>query len=106
MQKRFMDKMVGFLLGGVIGAAIGYLTAPRSGSKTRSMLNEKGKDTLDRMVGRYQETRDQAEEMVSDANREITGRATRLKKIGRKVMDRERKVIQQGVQEAKHAVSA
>ena len=106
MRKGFADKMIGFLLGGVIGVAVGFLTAPRSGVKTRSMINEKGKDTLDQMVGRYQETRDQAEDMVSDVNHEITNRSNKLKKVGRKMMDRERKVVHQGVREAKRAVSA
>lgn len=106
MRNGLMGNVMGFLLGGVIGAAIGYLTAPRSGSKTRSMLNDKGKETLDRVIARVEEKRDQAEEMVTGVNREFADRTARLKKAGRKVMDREREILQQGVQDAGQAVSA
>lgn len=106
MRTAWTDKLTGFLLGGAVGAVIGYLTAPRSGDKTRSLLNEKGKDTVDRVVSRYQDTRNQAEEMVSKVNQELTERTKNLKKVGSKLIDQEREVLDQGVKEAKQAISA
>ncbi len=106
MSKRFMDQMAGFLLGGAIGAAIGYLTAPQSGSKTRSILNEKSKETLDMVANSYQDKRDQAEAMVNEVNNELTQRTNKLKKVGNKVMNRERKIINEGVEEAKQAITS
>jgi len=106
MRNGFINKMIGFLLGGVVGATLGYLTAPRSGVDTRSMLNDKGKAALDTMVGHYQEKRDQAEEMINNMNQEMTDRTEKLKKVGQKVMHQERKIIEEGIQETKQAVSA
>ena len=33
--------LLGFLVGGVIGLAVGFLYAPRAGSETRTMLGDK-----------------------------------------------------------------
>jgi gas vesicle protein len=105
MSNGIKDKLAGFLLGSAVGATIGFLTAPRSGDQTRSMLNEKSKETLDMVKNQYQEKRDQAEEKFNDINQELSGRAEKLKKAGKKVMDREREVLNEGVEEVKQAVS-
>jgi len=39
-------------------------------------------------------------------NQEMTDRTEKLKKVGQKVMHQERKIIEEGIQETKQAVSA
>jgi gas vesicle protein len=105
MGSGIKDKLTGFLVGSAIGATIGFLTAPRSGDKTRSLLNEKSRETVEMVKGQYQEKRAQAEEMINDVNQDLADRAEKLKKVGKKIMDREREVFNEGVEEAKQAVS-
>jgi gas vesicle protein len=105
MRKRLIDKLIGLLIGAAIGVAIGFLTAPRSGFKTRAMLNDKSKETLEMVMSQYQEKRDQAEELLNELNQDLTERAENLKIAGKKVLDREREVLREGVEEAKQAVS-
>ena len=45
----FGDFVAGFLLGGVIGAAIALLFAPQSGEETVSMVREKGIELRDKV---------------------------------------------------------
>jgi len=106
MEKSVMNKLTGFLLGGAIGAAIGLLSAPRAGHKTRDMLTQKGQGIMEMVVDRYQEKRDQTENMVDEVNQELTGRVEKLKEAGSKLINRERKVLNESAQEAKQAISS
>jgi gas vesicle protein len=47
-----------FLLGGLIGAALGLLFAPRAGRETREMLMEKGEELLDQSKDIYENGRE------------------------------------------------
>jgi gas vesicle protein len=60
-----------FLRGLVIGAAIAFLVAPRSGEETRQMLTEKGVEFKDKAVDMAKDTRDRAQGIVSDARSKI-----------------------------------
>ncbi len=45
----FGDFLAGFLLGGLVGAAVALLFAPQSGEETVSMIREKGIELKDRV---------------------------------------------------------
>ncbi len=52
------DFMAGLFVGGLIGAVVGFLFAPRSGEETRSRLGERGielRDELQKRAGDLQE---------------------------------------------------
>lgn len=53
-----------FLLGGLIGAALGLLFAPRAGRETREMLMEKGEEILDQGKDIYENGRERLVEAV------------------------------------------
>lgn len=48
------------LLGAVIGAGVGMLTAPRSGEETRTLIREKSLEMKDKAAGAVTDTRDRA----------------------------------------------
>jgi len=47
-DSRAGDVILAFLLGGITGAAVALLYAPRSGKETRDMLGERIKETAER----------------------------------------------------------
>jgi gas vesicle protein len=53
-----------FLLGGLIGAALGLLFAPRAGRETREMLMEKGEEIIDQGKDIYENGRERLVEAV------------------------------------------
>lgn len=62
--------LVPFLLGGVVGAIIGLLLAPKSGSETRKQIKELATDATDRIsstVGKSMDLYDNAKIAVSSA---------------------------------------
>ena len=69
------DVILAFLLGGITGAALALLYAPRSGKETRDMLGERIRETAER--GR--ELRTQAERRGKELLDEASGYVERQK---------------------------
>jgi gas vesicle protein len=59
-----------FLFGAALGAAVGYLTAPRSGPETRERLAARGGDVARRAQGLADDAQTQAGEWL-DKSREL-----------------------------------
>jgi gas vesicle protein len=69
---------VGLAIGGLVGAALALLLAPRSGEETRSQIRDTGLELEDRASKIIAEAREKAEAMAADAGRragEITAEA-------------------------------
>lgn len=65
--------LLSFLVGGLAGAAVAVLFAPRSGRETRELLSDrvkegvsKGRDIKDRVVTRSQHLRDDAVDFLEE----------------------------------------
>jgi gas vesicle protein len=68
-----------FVLGGLVGALIGMLFAPRSGKETREMLAERGQEYLDGAKDMYDDGREKLVEAYSAAKGTAAERAEELK---------------------------
>ena len=64
--------MCGFLMGVGAGVGIGMLLAPRSGEKTRSLIQTKANDSAEYLRQRSNEVRDAATEALRDTTRKVT----------------------------------
>jgi gas vesicle protein len=70
MSDRDGNSFLWFLAGVGIGAAVGVLYAPRSGSETREALRSKAEEGRDYLRDRTRQTREQASEWV-DRGRDV-----------------------------------
>jgi len=77
--------ILAFLVGGLTGAALAILFAPRSGRETREMLGERlregterGRETRDKVVGRGRELVDEATGYVERQRGQIERHKERL----------------------------
>ena len=77
--------ILSFLLGGLVGAALATLFAPRSGRETREMLGErlretaeKGREVRDKVAGRGREMVEDASDYLKTAKEEAERRKDRL----------------------------
>jgi len=82
--------ITGFLLGGLVGAGLALLLAPRTGEETRDTLRERGI-----------ELRIKAEEAAARAREE----ADELIARGRTVLEEQRSRVQEAVEEGKEAAA-
>lgn len=80
----------GFLLGGLVGAAVALLLTPRSGDETRDTLADRGI-----------ELKVKAEEVATKAREE----ADELLTLGKTVLEEQRTRIQEAVEEGKGAAA-
>ncbi|HXM68822.1 MAG TPA: YtxH domain-containing protein [Candidatus Acidoferrum sp.] len=72
MSDRDGNSFVWFLAGLGVGAAVGLLYAPQSGSETREGLRARAEEGRDYMKTRARDARNQASEWV-DKGREVVG---------------------------------
>jgi gas vesicle protein len=72
MSERDSNSFVWFLAGLGLGALVGVLYAPRSGSETRDALLSRAEEGRDFVRSRAREARDQASEWV-DKGRDVVG---------------------------------
>lgn len=70
MAERDGSSFLWFLAGLGLGAVVGVLYAPRSGSETRQVIRDKAEEGRDYMRNRAQDARNQASQWV-DRGREV-----------------------------------
>ena len=66
-----MNRVCGFLTGMAAGAGLGLLLAPRSGVKTRSLIQRRANDSADYLRKRADDARDAAAEAIRDSTRKV-----------------------------------
>ena len=87
----FGSFLAGFVIGGLVGAAVALILAPRSGAETRSQITGKGRDFVDAGEQRFHE----AVETADAYAHEVSERATQF---GQEVEAQARIVLDAGLQ--------
>ena len=91
----------GFLIGGLVGAAVSLLFAPQSGEETRTLIYDKGIELKDQAGGVIDDTRVRAEELAKEAKY----LAEDLQKRGKSVAEGQKKMSKKEVGPEKKAAT-
>ena len=59
--------LAGFVIGGLVGAAVALLTTPQSGEETRTLIHDKSIELKDKAVERAETARVKAEAAAAEA---------------------------------------
>jgi gas vesicle protein len=93
--------LTGFIVGGLVGAAVSLLLAPQSGEETRTLIRDKGielRDRADEEIKRFQETADKTLE-------EVRVQADEMQKRGQEMIEEARarvsSAVEQGIDAAR-----
>lgn len=86
--------LIGFIIGGLTGAAVSLLMAPQTGEETREYLKERAIELRDKAQETAQSTADQ----VGSTASEVRSRAEDLKQRGQVVLEEQRSRIVNTVQ--------
>lgn len=89
----------GFVIGGLVGAAVSLLLAPQSGEETRTMIRERGIELKEQVEQTAMETRAKAEKLAQEARE----RAEELQKKGQVILEEQRSRIEHAVETGKQA---
>ena len=110
---KFKTGFLGFVIGGLTGAAAALLYAPRSGDETRQILAENSQKLKEDTLDSIQQAQDLALEKVNEAqvrfeaiNKELKELLTRLQSIGQSTLEGEKEILEEGLEETKEAVAA
>lgn len=100
----------GFVIGGLVGAAVSLLLAPQSGEQTRTMIRDRSIELRDQVEQSAAEARARAEQMAEDARARATQladdakmRADEIQKRGQVVLEEQKSRIEKAVDAGKKA---
>ena len=74
------DCVKGLLIGGLIGAVVGILYAPKSGKATREGIRDSAEQLLEKARRQYDETCGKIEKLAHQEKESIIGKKERLQK--------------------------
>src|SRR5579859_5096922 len=102
--------LTGFVIGGLVGAAVALITAPQSGAETRAQIRERSIELRDRAVETAEDTRQRAEEAAAQARaraerlaQDARERAEDLQTRGRTVLQEQRDRLDAAIDATKKA---
>lgn len=75
----FGNFFAGFIMGGLVGAAVALLMAPQSGEETRTLIKDKSIELKDKAVEYSHEARSRAEAAMVDARSKALGAIEELR---------------------------
>ncbi len=88
------DNLIYFLVGGVVGASVALLLAPRSGEETRDLLGDRYREGTERIGETFRSGR----EAVVDKSRGLADRASEAIDRGRDTLTRQKEKVAAAVQ--------
>jgi gas vesicle protein len=101
----------GFVVGGLVGAAVALLMAPQSGEETRTVIKEKSIELRDTAMERAEEVRAKAGEAVEQARTKAgevaetaKSKAADLQKRGQVVLEEQKEKLTSALEAGKKAV--
>jgi gas vesicle protein len=101
---------VGFLIGGLAGAAVALLLAPQSGEETRTIIRDKSIELKDRAVETAEEARHRAEVAAEEARhraedlaQQARSKAEEIQQKGKQVVEEQKHRIESAVEAGKKA---
>jgi gas vesicle protein len=74
------DCVKGLLIGGLLGAVVGILYAPKSGKATREDIRDSAEELLGKAKRQYEDAYRKIEELAHQEKESIVGKKERLKK--------------------------
>lgn len=96
---RWGDRVLYFLIGGVVGATVALLFAPRTGEETREIIASKVKDSKDALQDKIK----QAKDKISETSERLESGATDLLSKGKEMHNRGKEVISAAIEAGKQA---
>ncbi len=101
-----------FVVGGLIGAAVALLYAPRAGHETRRILFDTGQEYKDKAVTSFNEAKVNAQGALADAEERLgalseegKSRLGKLQEIGKNTLREQKQSLKTGLEEAKRTMS-
>ncbi len=74
------DYAKGLIIGGLIGAALGILYAPKSGKETREEISHSAEELLKKTKAQYEEVYNKIEKLADREKELILGKKEKIKK--------------------------
>jgi gas vesicle protein len=93
--------LTGFVLGGIVGAAVALLLAPQSGEETLEQIRERGIELKSRAGDLTEQGRKRAEELALEARK----RAEEAQDRSRLILEEQRSRLQDAIDEGKDAAA-
>ncbi len=104
--------LAGFLIGGMVGAAVALLLAPQSGEETRTIIHDRSIELKDKAVEKAETARIKAEAAAADARARADElakltqeKAIEFKKKGQDLYEAQKSKIETAVQKRTKAAS-
>lgn len=98
-RNKWGDRAVYFLLGGMIGATVALLFAPRSGEETRELIANRVKDGKDALQEKFKSTC----ESISRTTEKFGASARDALDRGKEVVANEKEVLSAAIEAGKQA---
>lgn len=102
--------LAGFVIGGLVGAAVALVTAPQSGEETRLQIRTRGIELRDLAVETAEETRQRAEDAAGRVRaraeqlaQDARAKAEELQQRGKAVLEEQRERLDAAIEAGKKA---
>ena len=112
MNKKSKTGFYAFLWGGLVGAIIGLLYAPKSGEETRRLIKDESEEMMNKAVTSAREVQNTAKSTIQDAqtrleafNQETKERLAKLQKIAKNTMGEQKESLEKGYSKAREVVT-